>query len=199
MLVDCKINAAVTVAAGTNPSFTVDLANCDSGAVNYRNERYTYAGAQTTETTIIRSGGASDGTTPVAGKIVTTANALLWQYPFEAVPIAIWNETVGSATTVTLYGIWGGGAVPNNDDFWIEAAYLGSSGSPIASYASSGKADILASNAALTSDGSSWGGSTTPFKTSVTFTPQQKGFIYVHPKMAKASTTLYYDPKLNVA
>jgi hypothetical protein len=30
----------------------------------------------------------------------------------------------------------------------------------------------------------------------VTFTPQQKGYIYVHPKMAKASTMLYYDPKL---
>jgi hypothetical protein len=91
------------------------------------------------------------------------------------------------------------GAVPNNDDFWIDAAYLGSSGSPIASYTSSGRADVLASNAALTSDASSWGGSTAPFKTSVTFTPQQKGIIYVHPEMAKASTTLYYDPKLNVA
>jgi hypothetical protein len=33
----------------------------------------------------------------------------------------------------------------------------------------------------------------------VTFTPQQGGYIYVHPKMAKASTMLYYDPKLNVA
>jgi hypothetical protein len=45
---------------------------------------------------------------------------------------------------------------------------------------------------------SSWGGSTTPFKTSVTVTPQMKGFIYATPKMTKVSTTLYYDPKLSV-
>jgi len=146
----------------------------------------------------VRSGGASDGTTPTAGKIVTSANALIWQYPFEAPPIAIWNETVGSPITITLYGIWGGGAVPNNDDFWIDVAYQGSTLTPIASLATSGKADILASNAALSSDGSTWGGSTTAFKTSVTITPQMKGYIYVPPNMAKASTTLYYDTKLSV-
>jgi len=29
--------------------------------------------------------------------------------------------------------------------------------------------------------------------------PQQKGFAYVTPKMAKASTTLYFDPKLAIS
>jgi hypothetical protein len=198
-LLDCKINASVTVSANPFQPGVVDLINCDSGAVNYRNERHTYAGDLTTETTIVRTGGASDGITPAAGKIVTTANSLIWQYPFEAPPIAIWNETTGSAITVTLYGIWGAGVVPNNDEFWIDVAYLGSTLTPIASLATSGKADILASNAALTSDSSTWGGSTTKFKTSVTITPQQKGYIYVTPKMAKASTTLYYDTKLLVA
>ncbi len=137
-------------------------------------------------------------TTAASFKVVTTANSI-WSLPFEAPPIAIWNETVGSAITITLFGIWGGGAVPNNDDFWIEAEYPGSNLTPIALRASSSKADILASNAALSSDGSTWGGSTTQFKTNVTITPQQKGYIYVTPKMAKASTTLYYDTKLNVA
>ena len=44
-----------------------------------------------------------------------------------------------------------------------------------------------------------WGGSMPAFKTSVTITPQMKGFIVFTPKMAKASTTLYCDEKLLVA
>lgn len=197
---ECKLGGSVTVAATpTYPSGPwVDLINCDSGATNYRNERTRYAGALTTETTIVRSGGATDGTTPVSHKIVTTANATR-SFPFESLPCAIWNDTVGSSVTVTIYGIWGGGAVPNNDDIWIEAEYLGSSGSPLSSFVNSGKVDGLASNAALSSDASTWGGSTTAFKTSVTFTPQQKGLIYITVKAAKASSTFYVDPKIELS
>jgi hypothetical protein len=176
---------------------SVILSKCDSGAVNYRDEIYGLAGTLTTETTIVRTGGESDGTTGASRKVVTGSGSA-WAFPFEAPPIAVWNETVGSAITVTLFGIWGGGAVPNNDDFWIDVDYLGSSASPISSRATSTKSNILASNAGLSTDASTWGGSTTAFKTSVTITPQMKGYIYVTPKMAKASTTLYYDEKLTV-
>jgi hypothetical protein len=198
--VDCKIGSSVTVGQPGVPldSGVVDIINCDSGAVNYRNERWTSAGAKTTETTIVRSGGASDGATPVSGKIVTAVNAA-WQFAFNDNPIGIWNEVVGSTITITLFGIWGGGAVPNNDDFWIDADYLASSASPVSSRTTSSKANLLATGTALSSDASSWGGSTTPFSTSVTITPQMKGFIYVTPRAGKASSTLYYDPKLNVA
>jgi hypothetical protein len=172
----------------------VDVINCDSGGTNYRNERYRYEGTLTTETIIVRSGGASDGATPVSHKIVTSANSK-WPQPFESFPLAIWNDTVGSAVTATVYGIWGGGAVPNNDDIWIEAEYLGSSSSPQGSLVSSGKVNGLASGSAAASDASSWGGSTTAFKMSVTFTPQQKGLIYITVKAAKASSTFYIDTK----
>lgn len=197
---DCKLNSAVTVVAAQSNygHIDVDLINCDSGATNYRNERYRYSGIQTTETTVVRSGGASDGTTPVSHKVVTTANAS-WGLAFESVPIAIWNDTVGSSVTATIYGIWGGGAVPNNDDIWIEAEYLGSSGNPLGSFVSSGKADGLASNAVLASDSSTWGGSTTAFKMQVTFTPQQKGLVYITVKAAKASSTFYIDPKIELS
>lgn len=197
---DCKMNAAVTVSANqsTPGNNGIEVLNCDSSGTNYRNERYRYAGTLTTETTIVRTGGASDGTTPVSHKIVTTANSS-FNAPFESVPLAIWNDTVGSSVTATVYGIWGGGSVPNNDDIWVEAEYLGSSGSPLGSFISSGKADGLASNVALSSDASSWGGSTTAFKTTVTFTPQQKGLIYLTVKAAKASSTFYIDPKIELS
>jgi hypothetical protein len=199
VLIDrCKVGASITVATIASDLTTVILSKCDSGTKNYRDEMYTFSGALTTETTIVRTSGQSDGTTAASRKLVTTANAL-WVMPLEGPPIAIWNETVGSSVTVTLYGIWGGGAVPNNDDFWVDVEYLGASATPISSRATSTKSNILATNAALTTDSSTWGGSTTAFKTSVTITPQMKGFIMVTPKMAKVSTTLYYDEKLLVA
>lgn len=195
-LIDCKLGSSVTIAA--TPTFIggvrIDLIRADSGATNYRNERYWYQGTITTETTVVRTGGATDGTTPASMKLVTTANSK-WAFPLESQPIVIWNETVGSPITVTFYGIWGGGSVPNNDDIWIAAEYLGDSGTPQGSFIASTKADNLASGSALSSDSSTWGGSTTAFKMSVTFTPQMKGPINLVVKAAKASSTFYIDPK----
>jgi len=197
---DCKFNASVTKAAtptsagGMFPEFI----RCGSTGINYDYERYRYQGTQTIETTIVRTGGASDGVTPIAWKIITTANSR-WALPFLCPPIAIWNTIDGSAVTVTVEGIWGGGAVPNNDDIWIEVEYLGDNASPQASFQKSTKADNLATGSALASSTETWGGSTTKFKMTATFTPQQPGFIYVHVRAAKASSTFYVDPKIAVS
>lgn len=197
---DCKLGSAVTVSAtptGVGDFITL-VTRSDSSGTNYRSEKYHYLGTQTVETTIVRTGGASDGTTPISWKIVTTANSR-WVFPFEALPIAIWNDTVGSSITVTVYGIWGGGAVPNNDNVWIDCEYMGSSSDPQGSFISASKADNLASGSALTSDSSTWGGSTTKFKMSVTFTPQQRGAIYIYVKAALASSTFYIDPEVAIS
>jgi hypothetical protein len=191
---NCKLHATVTLAATpTGPGWVIDSTNCDSGDTQYRNERYSYMGTLTTETTVVRTGGASDGTTPIAWKIVTTANSE-WVEPFECPPIAVWNETL-SSITLTVQGIWGGGAVPNNDEIWIDVEYLGTSGFPVSSFATSNKATYLTTAAALAAGSGTWGGSTTKFAMSATFTPAEKGFIYVTVKAATASSTFYVDPK----
>ncbi|WP_434723106.1 hypothetical protein [Mesorhizobium sp. RIZ17] len=194
-LMDCKINASATVAATPNRRGFIDYLRLDSGGTNYKHGRVAFAGAQTEETTIVLTGGASDGTTAISWKIITTANSTEL-FPFESQPIAIWNDTVGSPVTATIQGIWGGGAVPNNDDIWVDVEYLGASGSPLGSFVSNGKATILASNAALSAGAGTWGGSTTKFALAVTFTPQQKGYIFARVKAAKASSTFYIDPKI---
>ena len=149
---------------------------------------------QSVETTIVRTGGASDGTTTIAQKIVTTANAK-WVTPFRSIPVTFWNETVGSAITVTLQGIWGGGAVPNNDDIWLEVEYPGDASFPTGSFANDGKASNLATNAAQTAGSGTWGGSTTKFSLDVTITPQNKGPITLYVICGAASSTFYIDPK----
>lgn len=193
---DCKIGSSVTVAsAPTAPNGWVSLVRADSGDTNYRTEKFSYAGTLTTETTIVRTGGASDGTTPIAWKVVTTANSERI-YPFECFPISIWNETVGSSVTVTVE--CRGASIPNLDEMWMDVEYLGTSGFPIGTFATTGHADLLATGTANSSSTESWGGSTSSFALSKTITPQEKGPITCYIKVAKASSTYYIDPKITL-
>ncbi|RUX21985.1 hypothetical protein EOA13_36535 [Mesorhizobium sp. M7A.F.Ca.US.011.01.1.1] len=197
VLNDCKIDTAVTLCSrpGSRGEGGLDYFRVDSGGTNYKHGRIRFEGTQTEETTIVRSGGASDNTTPIAEKIVTTANCSE-HFPFKSLPIAIWNDTTGASVTATIEGIWGGGAVPNNNDIWLEVEYLGSASSPQASFVNDTKADPLAANAGHTSSSETWGGSTTKFKMAVSFTPQQKGLVMARVIAAAASSTFYVCPKV---
>lgn len=197
---DCKVNASVTLAStpGTHDGPQIDFVRVGSSGINYNHTRVRYTGTLSEEITIVRTGGASDGTTPLSWKIVTTANST-WQFPFETAPIAIWNDVTGSSVTATLQGIWGGGAVPNNDEIWIDVEYLGDASSPKASFVNDTKADPLAAAAGQTAGSGTWGGSTTKFELAATFTPQQKGWILVRVKVADNSATYYIDPKVTLS
>ncbi|WP_143748809.1 hypothetical protein [Mesorhizobium sophorae] len=198
-IIDCKLNASVTKSAvPTAPgSVDVDFYRSGSSGVNYNYHRERYAGTLDEELTIVRTGGASDGTTPLAWKIVTSANTT-WLTPFECQPIAIWNDVTGSSVTATVQCIWGGGAVPNNDEIWGDVEYLGDASSPLASFVNDSKATALTTAAGQTAGSGTWGGSTTKFELAVTFTPQQKGWIFFTVKAAKASSTFYIDPKVTL-
>jgi len=195
--IDCKLGASVSISDNaTQPNGGIArFIRCDSAGTNYTQYLYTCYGTQSVETTIVRTGGATDGTTAQSWKIVTTANPS-WQTPFCSDPLRIWNSITGLSKTLTIYGIWGGGAVPNNDDIWIEVDYLGDIGDPLGTHINSTKASILATNAACSTDTSTWGGSTTKFKMTVTITPQQAGYVNVRVKAAKVSSTFYIDPLL---
>jgi hypothetical protein len=195
-LINCKLGSGVTVAAApANPSGPKTFfQSSDSSGTISRHGEWDYRGTLTSETTIVRTGGATDGTTPLAWRIVTTANSK-FLLPFESFPISIWNGVTGSGRTLTVYGIWGSGSLPNNDDIWIDVEYLGDSGSPLASVATSTKANNLATGVALDSDSSIWGGSSSKFKMTVTFTAQLAGYVRVYVKAAKPSSTFYIDPQ----
>ncbi|RUV20367.1 MAG: hypothetical protein E5X38_07450 [Mesorhizobium sp.] len=197
--IDCKLNASVTKATTpTGPGvLEPEFYRSGSSGVNYNINETKYSGTLDEELTIVRTGGASDGTTPLAWKIVTSANTT-WYTPFTSPPIAIWNDTTGSSVTATVQGIWGGGAAPNNDEIWVEVEYLGDASSPRGSFANDSKADPLASAAGQTAGSGTWGGSTTKFELAATFTPQQKGWILVTVKAAKPSSTFYIDPKVTL-
>jgi hypothetical protein len=180
----------------------VDYIRSDSGPTNYNHMRGAYQGQLFTETSVVRSGGLVLEGMPISWKIVTTANDT-WITPFVTPRIAINNTVTGSSKTVTVYGTIHTASLPNNDDIWIDVCYLGSASSTLGSIKNSTKATLLSANAALTFDGSTWGGGGSgagwsPFKIVATLTSPniaQAGSIYVVIKAAKPSTTFYIDPQ----
>lgn len=203
ILKDCRLGASVTVAAAPTgwSGAEVIVIRADSSGTNYRHEKYTYTGTQTVDTTIIRTGGATDGTTVLSWKVVSTANSR-WVLPFECIPITQWIDSTGSHT-VTVYGTTTGGGVPKDDEIWIDAVYLKDSGDPLGGFQTTTKADNLAASAATnnSADSSTWagGGAGNGFKiVSPSFTVNQKGYVTVYVKVAKATATYYIDPLLTV-
>ena len=90
-----------------------------------------------------------------------------------------------------------------DDEIWVEVRYLSASASTLGATASDSKATPLTTAADQTTSGSTWTttGLSTPNKQKLgaTFTPQQKGYVYARVHLAKASTTVYVDPKITLS
>ena len=207
LLRNCKLPASwsgsLVGVAITTPGFRVEMHNCDSIDTNYRLWIEDYAGSIKSETTLVRTGGASDGTTGYSFKMTTTASANSVVAPLVSPEIAIWNDTVGSSKTVTVEILHDSATNLTDGEIWLEVQYLGTSGFPLGLFESDAKADILATAADQATSSETWTttGMTNPNKQklSVTFTPQEKGYLQAKVYLAKASKTVYVDPKLTVA
>lgn len=203
--VNCKLGASVDYTTGLFPGLSTPnilFVNCDSIDSNYAYRRISYRGTNFSETVIVRTGGASDGVTPISYRMSTTVNNK-FAFPLKSEPIQFWNTTVGSSVTVTIPVITDNVTL-TDADAWIEVDYLGTSGFPLGVAISDRAADILATPVNQPTDGTSTWTTTglgTPVKQElgVTFTPQEIGIIKATVHLARASTTMYYDPKILVS
>lgn len=206
IFINCKLPASWSglLATGTRvATFRAAMYNCDATDTNYRIWISDFAGDLIQETTIVRSGGASDGTTPLSWKLASTANCNFLSGRFCTLEIVRWNDTAGSPLTATVEIVHDGTAALNDDEVWLEVRYLGTSGFPLGSTISNSKSNVLVSAAAQSSSSVTWttAGLANPNKQklSVTFTPQEKGYLHARVCMGKASYTVYADPLLTVA
>lgn len=197
----CRIHASTAITTGTNPGPggpQVWLLDCDSTNTNYRYAYYGYQGSWTQETTIVRSAGASDGTTSFSRKMIGTANAL-FVAPLQLAEMVVWNNSTGSQLTA-MVRVVSDNVTFKNDELWMEVEYLGSASYPITSIATNAKADILAAGANQTSSSSTWTttGLSTPVyqRLDVSFTPQMKGPVICRVYLAK-NATVYVDPQVD--
>ncbi|RPH72739.1 MAG: hypothetical protein EHM78_02215 [Myxococcaceae bacterium] len=194
---DCRIGPCAPYSAiiASLGGLEITYIRCDTGDTNYRTEKHNRAGGMFTEATIVRSGGASDGTFPISWRLATGSNRN--KLPFEALPITVWNEVIGVPVTVTVEGIWAGGVRPTNQDIWIDVEYLGTDGQVSGSRATSA-ADVsyLAPPVTLPDGHGTWAGAlTAKFSMAVTVTPREKGPITIYPMAMRNNSTFYIDPK----
>lgn len=203
---DCKMPASWSgsINSGTpGPGSVFELFNCDDGDTNYIYQRKTQWGTIDTETTIVRTGGASDGTTTISWKMVTNANAEWTHQTLDSPEMVRWNETTGSAITVTVEFVHDSLTNMQDDEIWLEVQYLGTSGTPLSLFVDDAAADYITTAADQTDSSETWTttGLTNPNtqKLSVSFTPQEKGFIHAVVRVAVASKTVYVDPELTVS
>lgn len=156
-LTDCKFAAgAAAITAATNPNAgQVSSVASDSAAKEFAQTFNDRTGGLVTETTLVRTGGASDAVTAFSHKITTLATAN-WSVPSYGIPFAYWNTTIGASVTLTVYGILSAAALPNNDDVWIDGQFFGTAGSTLASGVTTTKASPVAANAAVTASTQAW-------------------------------------------
>ena len=205
-LIDCKLGSSVSITTGSAASGQADVhvINSDSTATNYRYYKSIDQGTEQQETTIVRSGGASDRTTSVSRKIVTnTLSDDLVFSPYVSMPIQVWNATTNSAITLTI-PIITDNVTLTDAQAWLEVEYQASNTSPLGTLVSTRVSDPIFGTAVnVASDTTStWTttGLTTPVKQklSATITPQAIGLIRVYLVVAKPSTTVYYDPLIQI-
>jgi hypothetical protein len=196
--IDCKIDTAVTKMTVPNNigAGGATFMRSHSSGNNYTLSTVNAMGALDEETTIIRTGGASDGTVGIAWKITTSAVNNSFLVPFESPPIAVWNTVVGSVVTATVEGVWGGGSLPTDAEIWLEVEYIGSTTQNQGRTVNDARSHVLVAAANQASSSATWGGSTTKFKLGVTFTPQRAGWVTGKVKVGKPASTFYVDPMI---
>lgn len=208
---NCKLGSGVLTSNGfTTAGIYVEAIACstDNTVGVADNSKSGVDGTLTTETTIVRTGtgtdsetGATDGVIAYSHKIVTGANCTV-ATPFESFPIAIPITSTGASKTATIEVITDGVTLTDKD-LRLDGSYYGDSNSPLGSVAASVGAGPPLSGTNLTSSTIAWTttGLSSPVKQklSVSFTPQQKGFLILRVRVSKASTTLYIDPKITLS
>lgn len=185
-----------------NSALTAIAINVDAGDTNYRMSMTGGAYRVRSETAIYRNDGASNGTTPISWKYETASTPIYPVHVTESLPIIRWNETTGSPVTVTVH-VLTDGVTLKNDDAWLEVVYLDDVGYPLGAMVSDERPSQLAAAADQDASSATWTttGITSPVKQklSVTFTPQEKGFIQARVRVARSSTTIYVCPELEVS
>jgi hypothetical protein len=187
---------------------SVEMHNCDAADTNYRFRVQDYTGQIDSETTIYRTGGASDGTTPISWRLAAGANVVFPTVVLESPELpAVWNTAVGSSKTATVEIVHDGATALNDGEVWLEVQYLSAIGFPLASFVSDRKVPLAAGTAQTTS-AAAWTGDTgtgpngsatwNTLKLECTFTPQEAGYIQARVYLAKPSTTVFVDPKITV-
>jgi len=204
VLKNCYMDTSIsTLIGGTGVSAAIDIiciGNDDGQGLptNYKYDRTTRGGRMTTDTTFVRTGGASMDSNGYSWKIVTPAAATPPRL-FETIPITVYNDiAIDGATSleIAVEGCWASGTRPTNAEVYMEASGMDSAGSIETVYSTTPIAKKETPFTWPTST-ATWSGSPgSKFKMTINIFPVMAGPITVVVKVPKNSTTVYIDPKV---
>ena len=175
--------------------------NSDNNDTNYRLSVQQSFGTIVHETTNVKTGGATDGVTPISWE-VSTNTMPEWNHQYvESPEIVRWVTTVGASINVGVDIIHDSTTAMTNRDIWLDIQYLGQSGRPLGLFAS-GATTYSAVSTVHAASGATWDttGLTNPNAQTIStsFTPQEVGFIHGTVKVTIPSRTVYIDPVLQI-
>ena len=181
------------------PPSTLTLNHCSASNSVYDFYRYSFYGVIEDSISIYRSGGASNGTTPLSAKMVSSAKCIESFIALESVPITGWTSST-TEKTFTVEGVWDSATNIQDDEIWMELEYPADNSSGLGAIAKD-KCAVLGTPANQTASTETWTGTggfsnENKFKLSVTVTPGKAGPICARVYLAKASTTVYIDPMI---
>jgi hypothetical protein len=200
LLTRCKLPSdagfAVTDSEWMTPyQGKVALRHCSSANQSYDFFEQSYEGTCQDETTIVRTGGASDGTTGISCKMDSSSGCLENMFALESIPITGWTSST-TEKTFTIEFIHDSATALQDDEIWMELEYPANNTDGLGAIAKS-KCAVLGTPADTADSSETWTttGLTNPNtrKLSVTVTPGKAGPICARVYLAKASTTVYVD------
>lgn len=209
---NCKLpmnwTGSLTNAQILRPGQRAVMVNCDSGDTNYKFQQVEMSGSLTTDTSVIRTGGATDGVTPISWKLVSNANAGFPVWPLVSAEIIRWfpatdaGEVLGNSVTVGVEIISDSPSNLTNDEIWVEAQMFATNGTPLGTYFSNRKSDILGTSAAQITSTQVWTAPSlaTPKRQTLQVSTiiREAGWISLKVYLAKPNTTVYVCPKVRV-
>lgn len=180
----------------------VRLHLCDSANTTIAIHEESYEGVVIDETTIVRTGGMSDGTTPLSLKMTTNANAVEFVQPLVSPPISTRKIKTLGLKTLAVEIIHDNVTPLQNDEIWIEAE--DSTGATVQGRITNNKlSSILGTPADQPASTKTWTmtGLTNPNTQvlAVDITLLKLGQITLRVYLAKPSTTAYIDWKIIVS
>lgn len=183
------------------------MTNGDNAGTDYIIQRKDQFGTLTQETSITRTGGASNGTTALSWKIVSIAGAGAFPWKYTQSPeIVKWFPITGFAAgnpvTITIHFIRDSVTGLTDAEIWFEVMYLATAGAPLGTLGSCAAASIFATPNTWAADSATWvntGGMSNPNKQKMTLqiTPALAGIMHIAVKVCKATTTVYVDPQID--
>lgn len=201
----CKLPAAFTLTSALLAAGylgKVKLHHCSSENRTWEFYEKGQEGQVEASASIYRSGGASDGTTPISWKMTSSAAVMEYLIPLTGPDIKIWN-TLASEITLTVHGVLDSATNLQDDELWLEVSYPADAASGL------GAVEITrvlpyAGPSNLSASTETWVGTggfsnENKFKLSATFTPGKAGPITARVCLGKPSTTLYICPKVEIS